>query len=404
MKQAPRSLAFQVVVFSLARTVVNTSYRMIYPYLSTFQSGLGVSLPAISLVLTLRALLGFASPFFAPLADRRGRRVSMLLGLGGFTFGALVVTLWPTYIGFFISLLMMSLSYLIFLPAMQAYLGDRVPYQRRGRVMGITELSWSLAFIVGVPLVGWLLASSGNWAAPFLILAILGGIFFVALWVFIPNDHPQSPKTRAAVERSAIRQILSNRNVRAGLLMGLMITSANETVNLVFGVWLEDAFAFKLAALGAASVVIGLSEMGGEGLSAWLVDRLGKQWSIRVGLLVNALAAVGLVFMGQFAWSALLGLFVFYLSFEFTLVSALPMMSEALPKLRATVMASTIASFAIGRALGAFAAPLLYTGLGFSANAVVAVGFNLLALVMLSRIKISESGETQIAKIEAEQA
>jgi len=404
MKPAPRSLAFQVVVFSLARTVVNTSYRMMYPYLSTFQAGLGIGLPAVSLVLTVRSLLGFTVPFFAPLADRHGRRMSMLLGLGGFTLGALIVTIWPSYTGFFISLLMMSLSYLVFLPAMQAYLGDRVPYQRRGRVMGITELSWSLSFIVGVPLVGLLLARTGSWSAPFLILGVLAGIFVIALWVFIPNDHPQSLKPQGAVERSAIPQILANPTVRAGLLMGLMTTAANETVNLVFGIWLEDAFAFKLAALGAASMVIGFSEMGGEGLSAWLVDRLGKQWSIRAGLLVNALAAVGLIFLSPFAWGALLGLFVYYLSFEFALVSSLPLMSEVLPKLRATVMAATIASFSVGRALGAIAAPLLYTSLGFSANALVAVSFNLVALVMLSKIKINESGETQPVKAEGGQA
>ncbi len=397
MKAPGPSLSLQVTLFTLARTVVNTSYRMIYPYLSTFQSGLGVGLPAISLMLTVRSLMGFASPFLAPLADRRGRRISMLLGLAGYTLGALVVTIWPTYIGFFISLLMMSLSYLVFLPAMQAYLGDRVPYQRRGRIMGSTELSWSLSFIVGVPLVGLLLARSGLWTSPFPILVILGVIFFILVFLLVPNDHPQSVPVRATGEQHAIRHDLSHASVRAGLLMGVMITASNEVVNLVFGVWLEDSFAFKLAALGTASLVIGLSEMGGEGLSTWLVDRLGKQWSIRAGLILNALAAVSMIFLGRFAWGALLSLFIFYLTFEFTLVSALPMMSEVLPGLRATVMASTIAGFAIGRALGALLAPLLYISLGFSANAGAAVVLILAAIYLLGRIRINASGEVHTA-------
>jgi predicted MFS family arabinose efflux permease len=87
-------------------------------------------------------------------------------------------------------------------------------------------------------------------------------------------------------------------------------------------------------------------------------------------------------------WSALLGLFVFYLSFEFTIVSALPLMSEALPALRATVMASTVASFSIGRAIGAGIGPLLFTRWSFPANAAAAVLFNLSALLLLSRLKI----------------
>jgi len=45
-------------------------------------------------------------------------------------------------------------------------------------------------------------------------------------------------------------------------------TAANEQVNLVFGVWLQDSFGLKIAALGAASAVIGISEMSAEGLVA----------------------------------------------------------------------------------------------------------------------------------------
>ncbi|MHB8934197.1 MAG: MFS transporter, partial [Bellilinea sp.] len=133
-----------LVLFTAIRTVANTSYRMVYPFLSTFQNGLGMSLGSFSLLLTLRSLMGLITPLFAPLADRRGRKLSMLLGLGVFTAAAALVVLWPSAIAFFIAVLLMSLAYLVFLPAMQAYIGDRVPYQRRGRAMGLTELSWSL--------------------------------------------------------------------------------------------------------------------------------------------------------------------------------------------------------------------------------------------------------------------
>ncbi|HWR67059.1 MAG TPA: hypothetical protein VN364_13160, partial [Bellilinea sp.] len=105
-------------------------------------------------------------------------------------------------------------------------------------------------------------------------------------------------------------------------------------------------------------------------------------------LLLNSLASVALIFSGGAVWSALAALFVFYLSFEFTIVSVLPLMSEALPELRATVMASMSASFSIGRALAAMLAPFLYTQWSFPANAIVAVAFNLAAIVLLSRLKI----------------
>ncbi|GIV62990.1 MAG: hypothetical protein KatS3mg045_0329 [Bellilinea sp.] len=195
MKSSPLPpLTVQVVLFTLIRSVLNTSYRMVYPYLSLFQSGLGVGLPAISLVLTLRSLIAFAGPFLSPIADRYGRRVSMLLGMGLFTLGALMVVGLPDYRGFAVSLPLMALAYILFLPAMQAYLGDRVPYERRGRVMGITELSWSLSFMVGVPLVGLLLGRSGAWQSPFLPLALLGGLSLLGLWRILPGDRPPAPE------------------------------------------------------------------------------------------------------------------------------------------------------------------------------------------------------------------
>ncbi|MEN4010779.1 MAG: MFS transporter [Bellilinea sp.] len=388
----PAPLAVQVGFFTLIRLVLNTSYRMIYPYLSTFQAGLGVGLPAISIILSLRSLLSFAGPFLSPIADRRGRRVSMLLGMLIFTLGALAVVFFPTYAGFFASLLLMSLAFSIFLPAMQAYLGDRVAYARRGRVMGITELSWSFAFILGVPLVGWLLARSGAWQSPFPVLAALGGLGVIGLLVFIPQDAPRSNPDQAQSAPLPIGSLLKVGAVRAGLLTAVCLNTSNEMVNLVFGIWLEDAFQFKLAALGAASLAIGLSEMSGEGLSAALVDRLGKTWSVRAGILLNCLAAGALFLFGGNVFGALGGLFLFYLTCEFTLVSLLPLMSETLPALRATVMATTVASLALGRAIGTQFSPLIYEQFGMAGNTIVALAINGLALVALAHIRVAEDG------------
>lgn len=401
MKSGRPLTPLQLTLFTAVRTVANTSYRMVYPFLSTFQNGLGMSLGSFSLLLTLRSLMGLVGPLVAPLADWRGRKFSMLLGLGGFTAGALLPVLWPTTVSFFISVLLMSLAYLVYLPAMQAYIGDRVPYHRRGRAMGLTELSWSAAFILGVPAVGWLIGRHGEWQAAFPMLALLGGLSFLALWLFIPGDHAEHANSEAALNKSGLIQVLRVPAVRTGLLMGVMITASNEVVNLVFGLWLEDSFGLKLAALGAAAAVLGLAELGGEGLSAGLVDRLGKEWSVRAGLLLNSLAAIGLVFSGGAVWSALLGLFVFYLSFEFTIVSALPMMSEALPSLRATVMGSMVASFSIGRALSAMIAPVLFTQWSFPANAALAVVFNLAAIWLLGRLKIAPQSVVIPDEIEA---
>ena len=377
-----RPLTGLVVLFTLTRTVLNTSYRMVYPYLSTFQSGLGVSLPAVSLVLTLRSLTGLLSPLFAPLADRYGRRVSMLLGLAGYSAGALLIFLFPSYLTFFAGMILMSSSYLIYLPALQAYLSDRSTYAQRARVIGSTELSWSLAFIIGVPLVGWLMGRSGSWTSPYPWLA---GASLLALLIFffvVPSDRPAERPAAHSSGQSSLRRVLANRNVQLGLAMGLIFTTANELVNLVFGLWLEDSFQLKLAALAGASLVIGLSELGGEGLSTLLADRLGKERSIAIGLAANSLSAVGLILLGRTPLGALAGLFLFYLTFEFNLTSLLPLMSNLSTQARGAFMAATLAMFSLGDSIGALIGPLLFSG-GMVSNALAAIVFNFLGLFIL---------------------
>jgi DHA1 family inner membrane transport protein len=377
------SLRFQIVTFSAIRMVVNTTHRMVYPFLPVFGRGLGVDLPVLSLALTTRGLVGVFGPFLASVADSRGRKAGMLFGMGLFSAGVLLVVLSPTFPTFVLALVFTTLSKYTFDPAMQAYLGDRIAYRRRGLAMAVTELGWSFSFIIGVPLVGFLIARAG-WMAPFPLLLILGLVSLLGLAWMLPRDQA------AGVAKPSVwlnmRTVFTSHSAVAGLLVGMFISIANEVVNLVFGVWMENSFDLRIAALGAASAVIGFSELGGETLVGVLVDRLGKVRSVGIGLALNCMAALTLPVLGATLPGALVGLFFFYLTFEFTLVSTLPLMTEVLPASRATLMAVNVASHSLGRATGALIAAPIF-GLGFFASALAAIFFNVLALASLNHLR-----------------
>ncbi len=363
-------------------------YRMVYPFLSTFARGLGVEITTLSLVFTARSLTGFLGPFLAPIADRRGRKFSILLGLGLMTGGALLISFFPTFPVFVSGLILSTLGSLVFIPALQALLSDQTPFNQRGRILGITELSWSFAFILGIPFVGWIISFFSKspataalaWRSPFPFLALLGVIAIIFIQITIPNLNP--PSTTHQPAWKSILDLLKNPAVLAALIFGITISCANEVVNFIFGVWLEDQFQLKLAALGAASAVLGISELGGEGLSTLFVDRIGKPRAIRIGLIGSVLASSFLYFFSGTPFGALSGLFLFYISFEFLMVSCLPLISALHPKARATLMALTMSSFSLGRALGAFLSPRLYHW-NFAANLVIAVLFNAMAFICL---------------------
>jgi predicted MFS family arabinose efflux permease len=145
---------------------------------------------------------------------------------------------------------------------------------------------------------------------------------------------------------------------------------------------MEQAFQIDVAALGVASALIGLAELSGEGFVALLVDRIGKRSSMGIGAAINTAACLALPFLGQTLMGALLGLFLFYLSFEFTLVSSIPVMTEFVPNARATTMSALFAGFAAGRAIGALLGPALF-GYGVLANCILAAAFDITALFIL---------------------
>jgi predicted MFS family arabinose efflux permease len=272
-------------------------------------------------------------------------------------------------------------GYHVFVPVMQAYLGDEVPYRQRGTALAVTEFSWSLSFILGVPLAGLLIKRLG-WASPYPVFAILALVGILVLFRLLPGGAPVGGPDRGVLY--SLKLVFTSPAALAGLSVSVLMVTANEIINLVFGVWMGEGFGLQITALGAVAIVIGLAEFGGEAL-AGLADRFGKLRTVALGFAGNILAALGLLFVGGERVAAVVVLLVFYLTFEVTLVSYLPVMTEVLPTARASMMAVNIASFGLGRAIGAPLGAWLYTLAPanlpvITPNAMAAVMLNLAAL------------------------
>ncbi len=381
-------MRLQLIAITLTRTVINTGARLVYPFLPVLARGVGVEPQAIVLAITARSSLGLASPVLGSFGDLRGRKLAILGGVGIFAGGMVLVGIWPVYVALFIAILATGLSKIVLDPAQYAYLGDRVAFERRGTPMALAELSWSVAFLVGIPLVGLMIAAWG-WQSPFPILAgvaVLGGVW---LWRSLPADRPTEASGPSLLDR--FKSILVRRSAVAALGVSVLMAAGNEVVSIVFGLWFEDAFALSVAALGAASAVIGFAELSGEGLVAGIADRIGKKRSVAIGLLLTTFAALALPILGRTLSGALVGVFIFYLFFEITIVSSLPLMTEQSPTSRSTLMATNIAAISLGRSLGALAGAPLFS-IGLAANGAVSAVLNLLALGLLLAL-VRERGE-----------
>jgi len=383
-----------MAIIFLARTVLNTAQRIIYPFLPSIARGLDISLAAASGLVTLRMVGGLAAPLFGPLTDRQGRRRSMELGLLLFTLASLFLVgsgsmATATLIVAAAAFLLYGLSKVLYDPAVHGYLGDVVPYRARGRAIGIIEFSWSSAWLIGVPISGFLIDRFG-WRAPWLVLIVLGLASLGLTHAFLPPSRPPTetayPQRVIALLASSWRNLLCRRQVVVLLLVSMFLTMALEVPFIVYGAWLETSFGLSLSTLGVASIVVGLAEACAElGTTLW-TDRLGKRLSVLAGLSGLALSLLLLPWLaGLGLITALAGIALVILTFEFAIVSLLPLVTELAPSERSSLLSLNVTAFSLGRIIGAGLGGWLWQqsaqGIGFHA-AVGAAGAFLAALLM----------------------
>jgi predicted MFS family arabinose efflux permease len=379
-----RRLAIELAAAALARLVLNTARRFAYPFAPALARGLDVPLTGVTSLVALNQGAGLLSPFLGPLADRWGPRTMMLLGLAMLAAGMLTAAALPLYATMLLALLLAGIGKSCFDPALQAYVGARVRWERRGLAIGLIEFAWAGSSLVGIPLVGWLIGRHG-WRSPFLLLGVLAVASLLLLALLLPRVHPAlaaGPARMTVIQ--GWRLLLQRRAALGALGYSLCFSMANDTLFVVYGAWLERDFQLPLAALGSATIAIGAAELLAEVLTAFLADRLGLARAAVGGVVVTAAAYLVLPAAARTLPLALGALFAVFLAFEFTVVTAVGLITEILPDARGTMMGALAATSSTGRMLGALTGGYVWLWGGLAATGAVAAALSVAALGSLA--------------------
>lgn len=376
-------LTLSIVVTTLCRLVLNTARRFAYPFAPALSRGLGVPLTAITSLIAVNQATAVLGLFFGPIADRLGYRLMMLSGMTLLVAGMFAAGLFPFYGVVLVALFLAGMGKSIFDPALQAYVSERVPFHRRGLVIGVLEFAWAGSTLLGIPLIALLIDRLG-WRAPFFAMGGLGILGILVLRIIIEKGRRRpEPGQTPPLFKGAWRQLLRERAALGALSYAFWISVANDNLFVVYGAWLEKQFGLSIVALGLGTSVIGIAELAGETLTATLADRLGLKRSV-IGGMAACLVCYGILpFLGQTLAMALTGLFIIFLTFEFTIVTSLSLFTELVPASRATMMASYLASAGIGRVVGALIGGPIWLVGGIYATALVSAAISGLALASL---------------------
>lgn len=366
-----RDVKRALVAVFVARTAANAGLRVVYPFLPAIARGLGVSPGQIASIIALRNLGGFATPAVARVAERHGRRTIMLLAMAAVTAGCLL-TVTGSFAFAAVGIVVVGFAKPGFDLPMQAWFGDRVPYRERGRVFGITELTWATALIVAVPASGFLIAAT-DWRAPFVLVAVLAAAGVLAVGAGVDPDRPHEHFKRKLHLDEPIRRVIA---------VVVLFSLAAEIPFIVYGQWLEGSFGLSVAGIGTFTLAIAAAELMGEGLVVAVADRLGLKRMWLGGLVVTAVAYLSFALVGSSLALAVVVVVVWITSFEVTIVAAIPFISELSPA-RERVFSTVLVSVATGRAVGALLAQPLFAAGGIAGATAASAGCVIIAAVIL---------------------
>ncbi|MBU1344293.1 MAG: MFS transporter [Proteobacteria bacterium] len=380
MTNHPKQFAGFITIATFGKLLLNITRRLVYPFAPEFARGLNVDLSAITSVIAVNQATSVLGAVGASFADRYGYRILMLLSLGMLTIGTFAVGLIPTYSMLVICLFLAGLAKSIFDPSLQAFIGNFVPFEKRGKIIGITELAWAGSTLVGIPVTGMVIERF-SWQTPFFIISGFCLVCFFVTLKIMPKDRKnfQPSETRTPI-LSNWKTVIKDRKVIGILSFVFFMSLANDNLFVIYGAWLESSYHLTLTAIGFGTVFIGLSEILGEGCTVFFSDRIGLKKSVFIGVSLCSGAYFLLPLLDIGLAYVLAGLFLVFFTFEFTIVTSMSLSTELVPELRASTMSAFFATAGIGRVVGAFLGGIIWSKFGLLPVCLISGGCTLAAL------------------------
>lgn len=396
-----RAVRDNLVPLTATRIVANTAYRFAPPFIAIIagaEQGFDVSIARVGLVISISELAGFLAPLLGTFVDRVARRTAMAVGLAGSLVGILLMAIAPNLVVLCVGLTMLNLLKSCFDLGMAAWIADRVPYDRRGRVVGLTETSWALSLLVGVSLLGLVTAVS-TWR----VACVIGAVAIAACATWLDSSLRRSGDTvsggtaATGVATSgdaspAGTPTSGARAARAWLvplsMFGLM--GASQCLFVTFGAWLADDFNFGASRIAAVGFALGAGELLSSVSSARYTDRIGKERSVALGALLMIPAAIVLAGFDSLLAVGLIGLAVFIVGFEYAVVSMLPIATSLFPGAPGKGFGLVIGAGTFGRGVLTFVATSLYESAGIAGAALagaVCAALSAVAIEAFSRVQ-----------------
>ena len=260
-------------------------FLLMLPLGTAFMKLYKISPQQYSMLIAAFSLAGFLSSFTASLyVDKLDRKVVYIAAFAMFAVGTTLCSFANTFELMLFSRFFTGLFGGLLGGVSTAIISDIVPYERRGKAMGILNLGFGVASIVGIPFSIFIYKHSDIFW-PFRLVGILSFITLIPAYIILPNLTGHINKETKTF--SEITEILKNRNLQKALLFAFLLVLGHFMFISFINPYLIDNLGFKeedtmwMYIVGGISVTLTSPRIGK------FIDTLGKLKSFRILILLS---------------------------------------------------------------------------------------------------------------------
>jgi predicted MFS family arabinose efflux permease len=187
--------------------------------LPSIAADLHVSVAAAGQLMSAFALTAaFAGPLLGTVTSRWERRTTILLSLGVFVLGNLVVGLATTYPIAFAGRVLAALGACLLNAAVSGYVIAVTPVRHRGKALSFVLGGLLTATALGVPL--GLLIGQSSWRYPMILVAAMGTVALAGIWRGLPRRQLPAGRLTDQLRPLGRPRLLGALLVTTGILAG----------------------------------------------------------------------------------------------------------------------------------------------------------------------------------------
>lgn len=327
--------------------------------------------------------------------DRLGRKRLLLTLYPLFGLATLACGLAPGYAALLCARVLAGAFGGLLMALSHTIVADVIPFERRGRAMGLVMSSFAAATVAGVPL-GLLLAEYGGWRLPFLLIAVLIGALTLLAARSLPalTGHMQAGGGSGSYR--AIARMLADANHRRALLFSALVMFAGFTVIPYLAIYMRSNAGLHSHQVPLVYLCGGVTTLFTTRWFGQLTDRLGKLATYRWLALACCLTMLAATLIhGVPLWTVLLVSTLMFVFMGGRMVPGMTMVaSAAQPALRGPFMTFNSAVQSAAQGTAAFVGGLLIVrdaqGLmqHYWIAALVGIAAGLLSMVVAGRLEL----------------